>query len=118
MNIGEAARKSGVPAKRIRHYEHTGLLPEPARSKSGYRVYQMADIQRLRLIRIAQNVGVPFAELRILLGLWHDGKNNQAFREHLYALIAKLDQRRLDMHGMIADLQDLVGTKRPARARR
>lgn len=118
MNIGEAARISGVPAKHIRHYERTGLLPEPARSESGYRVYHMADVHRLRLIRIAQNVGISFAELRILLRLWQDGKNSLAFREHLCVLIAKLDQRRLDMRRMIGELQDLAGAKPQPRTRR
>jgi hypothetical protein len=50
--------------------------------------------------------------------LWQDGKNSLAFREHLCVLIAKLDQRRLDMRRMIGELQDLAGAKPQPRTRR
>ena len=43
MNIGEAARLSGVSAKMVRHYEALGLLPRVVRSASGYRQYGQAE---------------------------------------------------------------------------
>ena len=44
MNIGEAARRSGVTAKMIRYYEQSGLIPEVARTDAGYRSYTDADV--------------------------------------------------------------------------
>lgn len=47
MNIGEAAKVSGVNAKLIRHYESIGIIPKASRSDSGYRVYSDAEVNVL-----------------------------------------------------------------------
>src|SRR3546814_14916637 len=46
MNIGRAAKISGVSPKMIRYYEQTGLIPKVARQDSGYRDYDDADVHR------------------------------------------------------------------------
>ncbi len=62
--IGEVARLTGVPAKTIRHYHHVGVLPEPPRSESGYRLYSAAHLLRLRQIRRLQALGLSLAQIR------------------------------------------------------
>jgi DNA-binding transcriptional MerR regulator len=48
MNIGHAAKLSGVSAKTIRYYESIGLIPEASRTEGGYRTYSDKDVETLR----------------------------------------------------------------------
>ncbi|WP_336672252.1 heavy metal-responsive transcriptional regulator [Tsukamurella sp. USMM236] len=73
MRIGELARHSGLAPKTLRFYEDSGLLPEPARTSSGYRDYGPESVDRLRFIRNAQAAGLPLREVREILGLHDQG---------------------------------------------
>jgi Cu(I)-responsive transcriptional regulator len=98
MNIGQAARTSGVSAKMIRHYEETGLVPAAHRTASGYRIYTATDVQMLRFIRRSRDLGFPMATIAELLGLWRDKGRHSA------------DVKRLATAHKIADLQAMVAT--------
>ena len=67
INIGQAARASGVSAKMVRHYESLGLLGEVARTDSGYRQYRAADVHTLRFIRRARELGFSMTEIAELV---------------------------------------------------
>jgi DNA-binding transcriptional MerR regulator len=64
MRIGELAALVAIDAPTIRFYETEGVLPEAARSESGYRTYSEVDVDRLRFIRQARVLGLSLAEIR------------------------------------------------------
>lgn len=66
FGIGEIARRAGVATSTIRYYEHIALLP-PSRRVSGKRRYDTTVLQKLRLIRLAQQAGYTIAEIQMLL---------------------------------------------------
>lgn len=59
MNIGEAAKASGVTAKMMRYYEDIHLIPQPGRTAAGYRAYTEKDVQMLRFVRRSRVLASP-----------------------------------------------------------
>jgi MerR family copper efflux transcriptional regulator len=72
MTIGRLAKQAGVNVDTIRYYERNGLIPEPSRRSSGYREYESADVERLRFILRAKDLGFTLAEIGELLSLSAD----------------------------------------------
>ncbi len=66
LTISEVARLAGVAASTLRYYEEIGLLPAPRRV-SGRRRYDADVLQRIAIIRTAQQAGFTLAEIRVLL---------------------------------------------------
>ena len=104
MNIGQAAKASGVSAKMIRYYEQTGLIPAADRKDSGYRDYSATDVHMLRFIRRARDLGFSVAEIGDLLNLWRDESRQSAE-------VKRLAQGHIDaLERKIADMQDMAHT--------
>jgi DNA-binding transcriptional MerR regulator len=67
LTIGQLAAYAGVTVRAVRHYHKIGLMPEPARDRSGYRTYDAAAIVRLIRIHALADAGVPLARVQELL---------------------------------------------------
>ena len=98
MKIGQLAREAGVPIDTVRYYERHGLLPEPARQASGYRAYQVQDVQRLRFVRRAKALGFTLVEIRELLTLSDHRDDDMApLREVATSKLREIDQRMTEL---------------------
>ena len=109
VNIGAAARASGVSAKMVRHYESLGLLGDITRTDSGYRQYSAADVHTLRFIKRARDLGFSMAEIAELVSLWHDRQRassevKRVAQQHLI----ELENRIQAMQAMRRTLQNLL----------
>ena len=78
MTIGKLAKKAGISTDAIRFYERRGLIAEPARTTSNYRVYPVEDAARLRFIRRAKDLGFSLSEIKELLAMRHDPSTSKA----------------------------------------
>ena len=104
VDIGAAARASGVSAKMIRHYEEIGLVPPAGRTGAGYRVYGPPDVHRLRFVKRARDLGFSMAEIGQLLALWNDRRRKSSEVKRLAMKhVAELERK-------IAELQSMRGT--------
>ena len=109
MNIGEAARSSGVSAKMLRHYEEIGLIPAAQRTLAGYRVYSTNDVHTLRFIKQARNLGFSIAAIQKLLALWQDRhRPSRKVKELAAAHIRELEARIIEMQNMKRTLETLA----------
>ncbi|MGH3385536.1 MAG: heavy metal-responsive transcriptional regulator [Nocardioidaceae bacterium] len=73
MRVGELAHSAGVTPSAIRFYERIGLLPEPARTPSGYRDYDTDILGRLAFIQAGQAIGLTLAELGEVIAFREQG---------------------------------------------
>ncbi|WDR04309.1 Cu(I)-responsive transcriptional regulator [Devosia algicola] len=104
MNIGTAAKASGVSAKMIRYYESIGLISSAMRTEAGYRVYDDKAVHGLRFIGRARDLGFSVDQMRDLLALWQDRSRASADVKAI-----ALEQVRL-LEQKVAALQDMSAT--------
>jgi MerR family copper efflux transcriptional regulator len=116
--IGTAARRAGISARMVRHYESLGLLSGVARTDSGYRQYTESDVHTLHFIRRSRDLGFSMEEIAELLGLWRDrSRASSQVKRIAQAHIEELRERIASMQAMQRTLQTLVscchGNDRP-----
>jgi Cu(I)-responsive transcriptional regulator len=108
MNIGEVAKRAGLPAKTIRYYEDIGLI-QPLRSENGYRRFRESDLHKLAFLGRARALGFSIEDCRNLLTLYEDRSRASAdvkdiAKEHLN----RIDEKLSELQEMRATLAGLV----------
>lgn len=108
MNIGEAERASGLPAKTIRYYEDVGLVT-PERQTNGYRQYDALDLHKLRFLQRARGLGFSVEDCRALLALYDDKDRASAdVKAIAEAHLTRIDQKLAELQTLRDALTTLV----------
>lgn len=109
MNIGEAAKKAGVSAKMIRHYEQIKLLQPAGRTAAGYRQYDEPDIERLKFIRQARLLGFSIRQIDELLSLWQNPqRSSRAVKRVAQQHLQEVEHKMRELALMQATLQQMI----------
>src|SRR5258708_1460553 len=69
LHIGQVSKRTGLSVDAIRFYEKAGLLPRPARTDAGYRLYHQREVADLEFIQRAQELGFSLKEIRELFSI-------------------------------------------------
>ena len=106
--IKDVADRSGFTAATLRYYEEIGLLPQPARTPAGYRLYDERTVERLAFIARAKQLGCSLEEIADLTLAW-DGGQCGVVQDRLRTVVAdKLGSARaqiFELMTLIAELQ-------------
>lgn len=110
LNIGEAAKRAGLPAKTIRYYEEIGLV-QPLRDANGYRAFRDTDLHKLIFLARGRALGFSIEDCRSLLALWEDQSRASADVKRIArAHLAMIDRKRAELADMRDTLSNLVQT--------
>jgi MerR family copper efflux transcriptional regulator len=109
VTIGDAAERSGVPAKTIRYYEQIGLIEAPSRGSNQYRSYSDADVAMLHFIGRARRLGFSVHDLKQLVALYRDrGRASADVKALAMQHIGRIDRKLAELRTVRAALADLA----------
>ncbi len=100
LKIGELATRSGVGTKTVRYYELLGLLRDPERTDSGYRLYGEADVKRLVFIKKAKELGFSLSDTKEILEV-HDAGDSPCVH-----VLAILDRKIHEIDSLVQELRE------------
>ena len=111
LTIGSLAKQANVNVETIRYYERRRLLPEPPRTRAGYRIYQTATVRRVRFIKHAQELGFSLKDIQELLALRATpGGSSAEVRKRAEAKIADIDEKLRVLQAMKKTLAQITKT--------
>ena len=110
MKIGQVAESSGVSVDTVRFYERRGVLPAPERLPSGYRTYTAATVERIRLARRLQALGLTLDEVVDALHATDEGDATCASeRWRLEAVLERIDAKFAELRAVRREVTKVMG---------
>ncbi|MDP9005617.1 MAG: heavy metal-responsive transcriptional regulator [Actinomycetota bacterium] len=114
LTVSKLASQVGTSSDTLRYYERIGLLPEPARSASGYRLYGDDAVERVRFIKRAQRFGLRLEEIGELLSIRERGMCPCGrTRRMLEAKVAELTEEMTALNRLRDDIQRMIDEHMP-----
>jgi DNA-binding transcriptional MerR regulator len=102
LTVGLVARRSGLTAKALRHYDRIGLLrPVRVDGATGYRLYHSDQVAEAQLVGLLRSLDLPLDQVRIAVAAWKDGDNaaiEHVVRRHRTRLDARVTRLRGALH--------------------
>ncbi len=110
LTVGQLSDRSGVAVSALHFYERQNLILS-RRTSGNQRRYKRDTLRRVALIRIAQRVGIPLAEVAAILALLPDNRTptRQDWEHISECWQAELDRRILQLEQLRDDFKDCVG---------
>jgi Hg(II)-responsive transcriptional regulator len=110
LTIGEVSRLAGVNRETLRYYEREGIIDLPERKDSGYRVYPLETVKRIRFIKRAQTLGFSLKEIMELMALRNDAKGATCRDVKQYAQdkVKTIEKKLADLKQMRGRLRELI----------
>jgi MerR family copper efflux transcriptional regulator len=108
MRIGEVTAQAGANIQTLRYYERRGLLQEPERSNSGYRVYDPETVRLVRFIKRAQELGFVLRKIEDLIELRQSPRRGGEVRAVAVAKVEDIERRIRQLKAMRKALGGLV----------
>ena len=106
LTISHVAKTAGIGVETIRYYQRIGLIDEPLKPLSGYRVYDENILARLKFIQRAKELGFTLAEIQDLLSL--DANACDQTQDLAQRKIQVIQRKISDLQAMAAALDDLL----------
>ena len=118
MNIGEAAKKSGLSVKTVRYYDEINLIKPIKNKATNYRHYTTADLAKLQFIGKARRFNFSIKECKELLSLYENqNRSSKEVRNLTLTKIAEIDVKLTELENLREQLSHLVncckGNERP-----
>ncbi|HLR22956.1 MAG TPA: MerR family transcriptional regulator [Pseudogracilibacillus sp.] len=108
LRIGELAKKCEIPTGRVRYYERMGLIPEPERTESDYRLYSVETSDRILLIQRMKSLGFTLREIRTLLDIMNGEKgDNRDIQQFTNNKLDEVQRKMADLKKIQTLLLDL-----------
>jgi len=110
LTIGEVSRLARVNRETLRYYEREGIIDLPARKDSGYRIYPLDTVKRIRFIKRAQTLGFSLKEIMEMLTLRNDAKGATCRDVKQYAQdkVKTIEKKLADLKRMRSRLRELI----------